>query len=340
MTKSFESNKSWVLVRNPHFHEWSREAQPDGYPDRIIAVSDQPSRQVEALERGSTDVLLAPPLGGVDELAKRFASQLHSGPTAATFALAMNTRVPPFDRRAVRRALNYAIDRNRIVGFAGGPLAARATCQTLPPNLLGYRPYCPYTLDPGPGWTAPDLATAEQLVRSSGTRGMPVTVLINVPDPGAPTKKIGAYTVSVLNRLGYRASLKILPTITPGPLGDSRDTPQIGWFTWFNDYPAPSNTIDELLSCRSFSPRDPTQINFSEFCDPKIDAQIRHAEALQTPDPTAAGDAWARIDQELVDRAPWVPLYNPRALTALSARVGNYEYHPFWQVLLDQLWVR
>jgi ABC-type transport system substrate-binding protein/DNA-binding SARP family transcriptional activator len=340
MTKSFESNKSWVLVRNPHFHEWSREAQPDGYPDRIIAVSDQPSRQVEALERGSTDVLLAPPLGGVDELAKRFASQLHSGPTAATFALAMNTRVPPFDRLAVRRALNYAIDRNRIVGFAGGPLAARATCQTLPPNLLGYRPYCPYTLDPGPGWTAPDLATAEQLVRSSGTRGMPVTVLINVPDPGAPTKKIGAYTVSVLNRLGYRASLKILPTITPGPLGDSRDRPQIGWFTWLNDYPAPSNTIDELLSCRSFSPRVPTQINFSEFCDPKIDAQIRHAEALQTPDPTAAGDAWARIDQELVDRAPWVPLYNPRALTALSARVGNYEYHPFWQVLLDQLWVR
>jgi hypothetical protein len=35
-----------------------------------------------------------------------------------------------------------------------------------------------------------------------------------------------------------------------------------------------------------------------------------------------------------------VPLYNPQALTALSERVGNYQYHPFWQVLLDQLWVR
>jgi ABC-type transport system substrate-binding protein len=66
-------------------------------------------------------------------------------------------------------------------------------------------------------------------------------------------------------------------TNTPGPLGDSRDTPQIGWFTWFNDYPAPSNTIDELLSCRSFSPRDPTQINFSEFCDPKLDALMKRA---------------------------------------------------------------
>jgi hypothetical protein len=36
----------------------------------------------------------------------------------------------------------------------------------------------------------------------------------------------------------------------------------------------------------------------------------------------------------------WVPLYNPRTATALGPRVGNYKYHPFWNVLLDQLWVR
>jgi peptide/nickel transport system substrate-binding protein len=95
-----------------------------------------------------------------------------------------------------------------------------------------------------------------------------------------------------------------------------------------------------LLSCRSFVPGDPGQVNFAEFCDPRIDAQIRDAEALQTRDPTGAGAAWGRIDHELVDRAPWVPLYNPQALTSLSERVGNYQYHPFWQVLLDQLWVR
>jgi YVTN family beta-propeller protein len=342
MTKSFSPSRSWVLVRNPRFHAWSADAQPAGYPDRIVMSMDaNQDRAVRAIERGTTDVLLFPPSSRVAELATRYTSQLHSDPSPATFALAMNTRVPPFDRLAVRRALNYAIDRNRIVGFSGGPLTAQATCQILPPNLFGYRPYCPYTLDPGPGpWTAPDVAAAQQLVRSSGTRGMRVTVLIDAPNPLAPTEKIGAYIVSVLDRLGYRASLKVLRSTTPGPLGDSGDRPQIGWFTWFQDYPAPSNTIDALLSCRSFSPHDPGQVNLAEFCDPKIDARIRRAEALQTADATAAGDAWGRIDHELVDRAPWVPLYNPRALTALSARVGNYQYHPFWQVLLDQLWVR
>jgi YVTN family beta-propeller protein len=341
VTRSFRPGRSWVLVRNPRFHEWSAEAQPAGYPDRIVMSISNRDRAVRAIEQGTTDVLLFPPSNRVAELATRYTSQLHSDPSAATFALAMNTRLPPFDRLAVRRALNYAIDRKRIISFSGGPLAAKPTCQILPPNLFGYRPYCPYTLDSGPdgSWTAPDLATAERLVRSSGTRGMRVTVLV-APDQAAPSEKIGAYTASVLRELGYRASLKVLESISPGRLGNSRARPQIGWFTWFQDFPAPSDTIEPLLSCRSFVPGDPGQVNFAEFCDPRIDAQIRHAEALQTRDPTGAGAAWGRIDHELVDRAPWVPLYNPQALTALSERVGNYQYHPFWQVLLDQLWVR
>jgi len=33
-------------------------------------------------------------------------------------------------------------------------------------------------------------------------------------------------------------------------------------------------------------------------------------------------------------------LYNVRAVTLLSRRVGNYQYHPFWWWLLDQVWVR
>jgi len=67
---------------------------------------------------------------------------------------------------------------------------------------------------------------------------------------------------------------------------------------------------------------------------------VKRAHSLQRDEPAAAGEAWARVDRELVVRAPWAPLYNPRAITALATRVGNYQYHPFWTVLLDQLWVR
>src|SRR5204863_8350532 len=61
MTASFAPNRAWVLVRNPWFHEWSSDAQPAGFPDRIV-LKAAPSNQVAALERGAADALLAPPL--------------------------------------------------------------------------------------------------------------------------------------------------------------------------------------------------------------------------------------------------------------------------------------
>jgi ABC-type transport system substrate-binding protein/DNA-binding SARP family transcriptional activator len=344
MTASFRPNRSWVLVRNPQFHEWSRGAQPAGFPDRIVLKAAS-RNQVAALEHGAADVLLAPPLGGVDALARRYASQVHIDPAGATFALVTNTRVAPFDRLAVRQALNYAIDRNRIARLTGSSLTAQPTCQVLAPTLPGYRPYCPYTLDPSPSgsWTAPDFAKAERLVSGSRTRGQKVTLLMTPPSPGTPTIEIGRYVVSVLDRLGYQASLKVITNAASaglGDLGDSSKRPQIGWFTWFQDHPTPSNFIEPLLTCRSFVPRSQDNLNVAEFCNRRIDAQIAHAAALQAHDPGAAGELWSRIDHQLVDRAPWVPLYNPRTVTVLGRRVGNYKYHPFWNVLLDQLWVR
>jgi peptide/nickel transport system substrate-binding protein len=35
-----------------------------------------------------------------------------------------------------------------------------------------------------------------------------------------------------------------------------------------------------------------------------------------------------------------VPTFNGREVDLVSKRVGNYEYHPQWGALLDQLWVK
>jgi peptide/nickel transport system substrate-binding protein len=109
---------------------------------------------------------------------------------------------------------------------------------------------------------------------------------------------------------------------------------------YFSPLKTPARFIATLLSCNAFTPRSTANFNLTEFCNKAIDAQIRRAHSLQTREPAAGGELWGRTDRELVDQAPWVPLYNERALTALSTSVGNYRYHPFWNVLLDQLWVR
>jgi ABC-type transport system substrate-binding protein len=61
--------------------------------------------------------------------------------------------------------------------------------------------------------------------------------------------------------------------------------------------------------------------------------------ALEARSPGIAAEKWRQIDRQLTNDATWLPLYNPRVPVALSERVGNYQYHPFWQLLLDQLWV-
>ena len=54
----------------------------------------------------------------------------------------------------------------------------------------------------------------------------------------------------------------------------------------------------------------------------------------------AADQLWTRIDHELVNRAPLVPLVNRTWIDFVSKRAGNYQFS--WQAgpLLDQLWVR
>jgi len=83
------------------------------------------------------------------------------------------------------------------------------------------------------------------------------------------------------------------------------------------------------------------QLEFLEFCDPRIDRQIAQASSEQTTNPDAAGGLWERIDRQTVNQAPWVPLVNTKVVDVLSKRVGDYQYSPDGLgILIDQLWVR
>src|SRR5260221_9175136 len=69
MTKSLVPGHTWVLVRNPRFRPWSPQAQPGGYPDRIILRLDVPPGQaVTEVEHRQGDVLLSPPPANVSQL--------------------------------------------------------------------------------------------------------------------------------------------------------------------------------------------------------------------------------------------------------------------------------
>ena len=337
---AYKPGRFLKLVRNTRFRVWSQDARPDGYPDAIVwKLGNTPAAQGRAVENGTSDfaydsVGFSP--GLLAELETRYASQLREDPIPRTTYMFLNTRVPPFDDVRVRRAVNYAVDRASVVRALGGPGQAQPTCQFLPPGFAGYRPYCPFTVRPGPSgvWNGPDLAKARRLVAESGTRGMSVTVWI-------PPNRLreGTFAVPLLRELGYRARAKRLGGDFYTKAGDSRLKVQAGVLSWGADYLAPWDFFF-LLSCRTFVRGTGQNPNFAEFCDRRIDRQMTRARSLEASDPALASSLWSRIDHEIVDEAPVVPLVNPKQGSFLSRRVGNYQYSPQWGVLLDQLWVR
>ena len=338
MVAAYRPGRFVRLARNPRFHVWSRAAQPAGYPDEIVwRLGVRPTAQVAAAEAGRTDVAFdGVPPSRLAQVETQYASQVRENPLARTTFAFLNTRIRPFSDVRVRRAVNYAADRAAFVRSLGGPDRAQPTCQFLPPNFPGYRPYCPYTTHPGQAgvWSAPDLARARRLVAASGTRGAEVTVWIP-----ANRRSEGGIFVTLLRQLGYRARPKHLDNDSYySEIGNPRLRIQAGVLSWQPDFPAASNFIAFFFRCPTQAPGANT--NPSQFCDRAIDRQIERALELEATDPAIAASLWSRLDREVVERAAMVPLLNPKQVDFISRRVGDYQYNPQWGVLLDQLWVR
>jgi YVTN family beta-propeller protein len=325
-------HRSAVLVRNPRFRVWSVAAQPQGFPSRIVwNASTTLDRATTAIEANRADVLVGgfgPAPDRLQEVETRYASQVHSHPLGAVQYVFLNTRRAPFNDVRVRRALNYALDRDEIVRLHGGSLVAEPTCQILPPLIPGYRHNCPY---------AHSLAKARALVTASGTVGTRVALWSYRVQPYATEMH---YVATVLGKLGYRVTMRQPgDTVYYAKVFDSKTAAQAGILSWIADYPAPGDFLGQL-GCAAFQPGSPTNVNVAEYCDKKTDALVARAERLEPTDPEQAAIVWTQADRRVVDQAAYAPLYVLHSIDLVSRRVGNYEFSPQWGVLVDQLWVQ
>jgi YVTN family beta-propeller protein len=340
----YRQGETFVLTRNPYFHQWSFAAQPAGYPDKIswvkapdyaTAVADVlagradlvrlPGARSPALSRATTDMIQ-----------KQHPSQFHRENPFHLDWMYLNTSVAPFNDIRVRRAINYAVDRREIVEHYGGTSRARPTCQMLPPAFPGYRPYCPYSTGPPDGpYDGPNLIKAQALIAASHTRGMAVTV---TGADAAGDHAANSYLVDVLRTLGYRAQLQEL---TEDTYWDLVNDPRARWQIvqaagWLADFPAASNFYLSLFSC------DTTAAGLLKGrpCNRDLDALAEQAYQAEGTDPGAARAKWTAIDRMLTDEATILALDNEQEVTVVSQRVGNYQSSPLGGPLLSQIWVK
>ena len=146
-------------------------------------------------------------------------------------------------------------------------------------------------------------------------------------------RTLGAYFVSLLRRLGYRSTLRVAPDYGShwrATLGQRRNRAQIGISAWLADIAVPSN-FARPFTCEGVGMPSP------HYCDPAIDAQFAAARRATG---TESNALWQKVYERIEAAAPAVPLVNRREVTLVSKRVGNFQHHPMWGTLLEQLWVR
>lgn len=346
MISRYDPRKSLVLVRNPHFRQWSADAQPQGFVNRIewtfLRPKEDPflttpqslwSHELDSVRRGHSDLALDPvPFARLSALRRHYPTRVHTDATgvASNVGIFFNTHRAPFASRKARQAVNYAIDRNKTLRL--WRLAdADTTCQILPAGFPGYQPYCPYTIDRSRAgtYTGPNLDRARRLVRESHTRGKRVTFW-------SYYKPWGRYVTRRLKTLGYTASFRYVPQnqYYDQVLG-AHVKAQIGLASWEADYPTAEDYFSFLFMCNGSA-------NFGGYCNHRLDTEVARAASFQGRDPAAANARWAKIDRQVTDRAIWAPLITAafRTTTFVGPRVGNYTNLAYFGTSLSKLWVR
>jgi peptide/nickel transport system substrate-binding protein len=306
-----------VLARNP---AWRADPVRAAWVDRIELTFGATAESVQRqLESGVADLAWdtpvpaarIPSLRGDERLA------LHDTGSVGPY-LAINTRGNgngvALRKLAVRRALNYAVDKVAVGQAYGGPRLRVPLGQVLPPSVSGHRPFDPY---PTPGHRG-DPATARRLLARAGhPRGLTLR-LVHRADGEEPAAARAARFA--LARAGVVVTL--VP-VSPAVLSEG-----------YLDAPDAARRIRWDLALMSRAPDWVGNAARTLFLPP-FSGQGDAAEtaacvgrALAAADAGAAAPIWHECDRLVMSDAPFVPLLTPRLATYRAERVRNVIHLP------------
>jgi ABC-type transport system substrate-binding protein len=145
------------------------------------------------------------------------------------------------------------------------------------------------------------------------------------------SSSVTRYVAGVLGQLGYQPRLRL---VTHGEIDKMPSTVfrkiQLIPAGWVPDFPSANAMLPTWFRCHA-------AYTHGWFCRPELDRLMERAAELQFSDPRQAARRWSQVDRRLVAAAAWVPLVNPRATDFVSERVRNYQHHPVWGLIADQL---
>ena len=294
------------LRRNPYYF---RNGEPRiGGVDHLVGVNEQ----LDWLKYQAGDLDVASiPASEFPEVIRNpvYRHRLAHETTMTTMYIGMNCQMPPFDDVRVRRAVSYAINRQKALLLINnrGEIARGI----LPPGMPGFEAI------PGAAEFNPD--AARDLLRQAGFPHGFDTILWTRTDETALRlaqsyqQDLADVGISVrIKNLSWASYLEAIQTPKLVPLF---------MLAWQADFPDPSNFLDVLFNSKSIGSN-----NNTFFSDPAVDALLDKARV--TVDPQARLALLRQAHERIVAQRPWVLLFYPVTYEAVSSRVHGYHLHP------------
>ena len=327
------SPEKLVLIKNPNYFRKDSLGFALPYLDTVI-VQIMPSIEngLSSFENGKIDLINTLPSLRVKDVVekniKEFVgrppkSLLHREPEMLSQFYVFNTKQKPFDNTAVRQAINYAIDREKLVdnvlqGQAIGPAVYGIT----PNTFEGYdiKKIKGYSLD---------IDKAKKLLSDAGYangKGFPeVRILINSGNSRNSSVAVEIQK-QLKEHLNINVSFESLPNIQKDEL-QIHGKSDIYRSAWVADYSSPESFLSLFVG--DGVPADASAASFpntSRYQNPSYDLYFKKGRDSNIKDSSFVN--FMRAEQILMDDAVIIPLWYEGSYRLLSNNVKGLNLNP------------
>jgi oligopeptide transport system substrate-binding protein len=304
--KEWLTNQHLIFERRADYFE--RPARVLGIVYRVIP---EDLTAVAEFEIGNLDVMTIP-----SSEYSRYRDSPRRGPLVSsikginTYYLGLNCSKPPFDDPGLRRAMNLAIDRRKILAtlYEG---RGRPAVGPVPDLLRRWPPPEAYQYDPDKARAVIEKAEPPEV-------DFYITADQEVVD-------VAEVIQSYLRDAGLKVRIRQLEW-SAFKEAINRGEPNMFWLSWWADYPDPENFLFPLFHSSNIGPSG----NRVRYTNPEVDALI---EAGQNATSEANRDRdYERAERLIVRDAPWVFFWHRTDFTLRQQWVKHYEIYPIYSM--------
>ncbi len=323
---SYTAGKNYVLTRNPNYF-----VKGIPYLNKVVfSINSSPQSVMFHFEQGGTG-LISWNQGGVpaeDYLPlstnPQYSKDLRKQTEVAVNYLGLNCKYGPTANAAVRRALEYAVNKQQIVRILAG-LAIPAN-QILPPSMpAGYEANLPkqdqYYYDP---------ALAKRLLAQAGyPKGFSTTIYTD--NSAATDLKTAVAVQQMFAQVGVKATVN---QSSWGTFLTNNETGRQPIFTlaWLEDFPDPSDFLNTLFNSNQIPVN-----NSTNYSNPQVDALLNRGAMMSAG--AARNNVYKQAQNIILSQAPWIPLAYPVYVAAVQPWVKGFYINPNLMDPLQYMWV-